>query len=110
MKTFVWATVLVISVLGRREVFAQSNPPREIADFAGVALKWIHVAEPELQRRHLNLDKYNVSVIEDEDSVTVSLLATDAVKGTRGSSGSSPAYAVEISKKDMKIVRSYYQR
>ena len=110
MKTFVWATVLVISVLGRREVLAQSNPPRAIAEFAGVALKWIHVAEPELQRRHLKLDKYNVSVIEEEDSVTISLLSTDAVKGTRGSSGSSPAYAVEISKKNMKIVRSYYQR
>jgi hypothetical protein len=110
MKTFVWATVLVISVLGRREVLAQSNPPRVIAEFAGASLKWINVAEPELRRNHLNLDKYIVSVTEEGDSVTVSLLATDAVKGTKGSSGSYPAYAVEISKNDLRVVRSYYQR
>jgi hypothetical protein len=110
MKTFLWATVLVISVLGRREVLAQTNDPRVIAEIAGASLKWIHAAEPKLRRRNLDLDKYIVSVIEEGESVTVSLSATDAVKGTRGSSGSSPAYAVEISKKDMKIVRSYYQR
>jgi hypothetical protein len=110
MRTFVWATVLVISVLERREVLAQSNPPRVIAEFAGAPIKWIHVAEPELRRRHLNLDHYMVSVIEEGDSVTVSLQATDAVEGTRGSSGSYPAFAVEISKTGLKVVRSYYQR
>jgi len=110
MKIFVWAMVFVILVLGWSEVLAQSTPPRVIAEFAGASLKWIHVAEPELRRNHLNLDKYMVSVTEEDDSVTVSLLATDAVKGTKGSSGSYPAYAVEISKKDLRVVRSYYQR
>jgi hypothetical protein len=110
MKSFVWATALVISILGSREPLAQSNYPRVIAEFEGASLKWIHVAEPELQRRHLNLDNYVVSIIEEDNSVTVSLLATDAVKGAKGSSGSYPAFAVEISKKDLKVVRSYYQR
>jgi hypothetical protein len=110
MKRFMWVTVLAISILGWRELFAQSTPPRVNAEFAGASLKWIHAAEPEFQRRNLNLDKYNVSVVEEDVSVMVSLSAPDAVKGTRGSSGSYPAFEVEISKKDLKVVRSNYVR
>ncbi len=69
MKRFVWATVLGISILGLREVLAQSNAPRVIAEFTGASLKWIYAAEPEFQRRKLNLDKYTVSVVERDDSV-----------------------------------------
>jgi hypothetical protein len=110
MKRFVWATALVISIFGWREPLAQSNPPRVIAEFTGASLKWIHVAEAEFQRRMLNLDNYTVRVVERDDSVVVSLSALDAVKGTRGSSGSYPAFEVEIDKKDLKVVRSNYVR
>lgn len=110
MKRFVWATVLVISIMGSRDLFAQSTPPRVIAEFAGASVKWIHAAEPEFRRRNLNLDKYIVSVVEEGDSVMVSLSAPDAVKGTFGSSGSYPAFEVVISKKDLKVVRSNYVR
>jgi hypothetical protein len=106
MKRFVWATMLVLSILGWRELLTQSTPPRVIAEFAGASLRWIHAAEPEFRRRNLNLDKYIVSVVEEDDSVMVSLSAQDAVKGTLGSSGSYPAFEVEISKKDLKVVRS----
>jgi hypothetical protein len=110
MKRFVWATALVISILGWREPLAQTNPPRVIAEFTGASLKWIHVAQPEFQRRKLNLDNYTVRVVERDDSVVVSLSAPDAVKGTRGSSGRYPAFEVEIDKKDLKVVRSNYVR
>jgi hypothetical protein len=110
MKRFLWATVLVISILGWRELLAQSNPPRVIAQFTGASLKWIHAAEPEFQRRKLNLDKYIVSVVERDDSVMVTLSAPDAVKGTMGGSGSYPAFEVEIGKKDLNVVRSNYVR
>jgi hypothetical protein len=110
MKRFVWATALVISILGWREPWAQSNPLRVIAEFSGASLKWIHVAEPEFQRRKLNLDNYTVRVVEHDDSIVVSLSALNAAKGTRGSSGSYPAFEVEIDKKDLKVVRSNYVR
>lgn len=54
------------------------------------SLKWIHAAEPEFQRRKLDLSKYSTSVIEERDSVTVVLKLIDAVEGAKGSSGSYP--------------------
>ena len=110
MKRFVWVLVSVISFLGAGELCAQSKPARSLAEFSGASLKWVHAAEPEFQRRHLNLDKYIVSVAEQDDSVVVTISATDAVEGSRGSSGSYPAYEVEIRKRDMKVVRSNYVR
>jgi hypothetical protein len=110
MKRFALAVMVVISVLGWSALRAQSNPPKVMAEFAGASLKWIHAAEPEFQRRKLNLDKYTISVVEERDSVTVVLISLDAVEGAKGSSGSYPGYEVEISKKDLKVVRSNYVR
>ena len=110
MKRFVWVTVLVISILTLRELFAQSTSRTVIAEFAGSSLKWIHAAEPEFRRRNLNLDKYTVSVLERDDSVTVILSPPDAVKAALGSSASYPTFEIEIAKKDMKVVRSNYVR
>jgi len=110
VKRFVWVLVSVISILGAGELIAQSKPARLLAEFRGASLKWVHADEPEFKRRNLNLDKYIVSITEEDDSVVVTLSATDAVKGAFGSSGSYPGYEVEIRKKDMKVVRSNYVR
>jgi hypothetical protein len=110
MRRLVSVAVIVISILGWSALMAQSNHPKVKAEFPGAALKWIHAAEPEFQRRRLDLDKYTVSVIEQSDSVTVSLTSPDAAEGTRGSVGSYPGYEVEISKKDLKVMNSNYIR
>ena len=104
--------ILLLTATQRLEtaIMAQSNPPKLTAEFAGASLKWIHAAEPEFQRRNLNLDNYIVSVVEESDSVTVILSSVDAKKGARGSSGSYPGFEVEISKKDLRIIRSNYVR
>jgi hypothetical protein len=110
LKRLTLAVMVMISVLGQSTLMAQSGPPTVVAEFSGASLKWIHVAEPEFQRQKLNLDKYIVSVVEERDSVTVDLRSYDAVRGAMGSSGSYPGFEVEISKKDMKVVRSNYVR
>jgi hypothetical protein len=110
LKRLTLAVMVVISVLGQSALLAQSGPPKVVAEFSGASLKWIHAAEPEFQQQKLNLDKYIVSVVEEHDSVTVGLRSYDAVEGTRGSSGSYPGFEVEISKKDLKVVRSNYVR
>lgn len=89
MKRFELA-IMVISVLGWGALIAQSNSPKAMAEFTGAPLKWIHAAEPEFQRRKLDLSKYSTSVIEERDSVTVVLKLIDAVEGAKGSSGSYP--------------------
>jgi 1-aminocyclopropane-1-carboxylate deaminase/D-cysteine desulfhydrase-like pyridoxal-dependent ACC family enzyme len=68
------------------------------------------VAEAEFQRQKLGRDKYTVSVAEQSESVMVGLTSLDSVVGARGSTGTYPGYVVEISKKDLKIVRSNYIR
>jgi hypothetical protein len=90
MKRFVWAMVLVISILGWRELLAQSKPARVMAEFTGASLKWIHAAEPEFQREKLDLDKYLVSIVEQSDSVMVGLRSFDSVQRDEGQHGKLP--------------------
>jgi hypothetical protein len=73
-------------------------------------MKWIHIAEPVFQREKLNLDKYNVSVADEGDSVMVSLSSLDSVPGARGSTGTQPGYVVVINKKNLKVLHSYFVR
>ena len=89
---------------------AESNPPKVLAEFPGTSLKWIHAAEPILQERKLDLDKYTISLLEETNSVTVILKSIDSAPGSRGSTGKKPSFEVEISKKDLKVLRSNYVR
>jgi len=86
--------------------------PEGASQFPGTSLKWVHAAEPEFQKRGLNLDHYTVSVLEHKDTVEVSLRSLDASTSpeVRGSSGTYPAFAVEISRVDDKVIRAYYVR
>ena len=101
---------IMILSLGCSALMAQSNPTKVLAEFRGASLKWIHAAEPEFQRKKFDLDKYIVSVVEQDDSVMVLLRSSDSIKGSFGSTGKYPAFEVEISKKDMKVLRSNYVR
>jgi hypothetical protein len=109
MKTLAWGMVAVIS-LGWSATMAQSNPPKVFAEFPGTSLKWIYAAEPVLQEKKLDLDKYTISLFEQADSVTVILKSADSEPGGRGSTGKNPGFEVEISKKDLKVLRSNYVR
>jgi hypothetical protein len=101
--------ILIVSTLGYSALMAQTNT-KVLAKFTGASLKWIHAAEPEFQRRKLELDKYIVSVVEQDASVIVLLRSQDSIEGSFGSTGKYPGYEVEISKKDLKVVRSNYVR
>ena len=54
---------------------SQENKMRVAAEVPGSALKWIHIAEGEFQRRGFNLDSYRVSVIDQPFTVVVMLAA-----------------------------------
>jgi hypothetical protein len=113
MKRLAWSIMVLASILGWRELMAQPNP-RLLAKFPASSLKWVHVAEPEFEREKLDLDKYNLSVAEEGDSVIVSLSSLDCVERAnsvgRGSCGTYPGFVVVISKKDMHVIRSNYIR
>jgi hypothetical protein len=110
MKRLAFAILVLTPILWWNTLMAQSNPPRVSVEFPGASLKWIHVAEAEFQRQKLDVDKYAISVVEQSESVVVGLTSLDSVLGARGSSGTYPGYVVEISKRDLKIMRSNYLR
>ena len=80
------------------------------AELPGASLKWIRIAEVEFERNKLNLDRYRISVEEEDDSVIVILTGLKEPKDSRGSVGPDPGYEVEISKKDRKILSSNFVR
>ena len=57
MKKLTWVTVFASLIFGRTVLTAQSTRPKVIAEFTASSLKWIHAAEPEFERKKLDLDK-----------------------------------------------------
>jgi hypothetical protein len=110
MRKLLWVMTVPVLTFAVGGMMAQSRPLKVVAQFPGASLKWIHIAEPEFQQKHLDLDNYIVTVVEHEDSMGVMLTSRDSKEETRGSSGTFPNFAVEISKKDMKVIRSSYDR
>jgi len=104
------AAVTLTALLGWTKSGPQSQGAKLQAQFPGACLKWIYKAEPEFERRHLDLEHYTVSVLEQNDSVIVNLSSLDGHENGRGSTGSLPGYEVEISRKDSSVVRSNYVR
>jgi hypothetical protein len=81
-----------------------------VAQLPGSSLKWIHIAEREFERAGLDLDKYKIIVVEEDNSMIVILKGLNEPKVVRGSIGQYPGYEVEIGKKDLKVIRSNYVR
>jgi hypothetical protein len=110
MKIILVTLLLTLSVFKWSATMLQETPPDVTARFPGAALKWVHIAEPEFEREKLDLSKYNVSVVDQENSVVVILRAVGLSENVMGSMGKYPGYSVEISKKDLKIIQKNYAR
>jgi hypothetical protein len=103
--------MVVLSVARLGTVMVESTPSKVLAEFPGSSLKWIRVAEPVFIRESLDLDKYTIGVIDYGETVVVSVtILRNDVELRRGHPPAPPGYEVEISKKDMKVVRSNYIR
>lgn len=110
MKITIGAVMLVAATFICSGAMIQMNRLRVIAEFPGASVKWVHIAEAQFEREKLDLNKYKVSVIEQENSMVVLLTGLKEPKGAIGSVGPDLGYEVEISKKDLKIIRSNYVR
>src|SRR5260370_41799516 len=104
------AAILVASTLTWSGTMTQKHRLGVAAELPGSSLKWIHIAEGEFERERLDLNKYRVSVVEEEDSVVGILTGLKEPKHVRGSAGPDPGYAGEISTKDRKVLWSSYAR
>ena len=102
---------MAIIVAAAQSCAAQQRPNVGVlAELPGSSLKWIHIAEPEFERQNLDVSKYSVSVVEDGDSVHVTLTNPHRKQGARGNPGPLPEYDVEIRRTDLKVVRQSYIR
>jgi hypothetical protein len=110
MRKILAISILLGSTLIGSAAMTQTGQLGVDAELPGKSLKWIHIAEQQFKREKLDLDKYTVTVFEEDEHVTVILTSFDAPKRSRGSAGTYPAYEVEISKKTMKIIRANYTR
>jgi hypothetical protein len=110
MRKIVAIAILLGSTLIGSAAMTQTDQLGVDAELPGRSLKWIRIAEREFARQGLDLDKYTVTVFEEDDSVSVILRAVDQPRNVRGSGGSYPGYEVEINKRTKKIVRANYVR
>jgi hypothetical protein len=115
MRRFHFALMVALLILGFNTARAQEDsnpyvPLTVVAKFPGSTLRWIGVAMAEFEKRHLELDRYNITIADLGDNVAVMAQAVDAPPHSFGSSGSVPAYEVEIRKIDLQIVTSHYDR
>jgi len=88
---------------------AQQGPVKVVTELPGTALRWIHAAELVFAEQNLNVENYTVGVMEQGDTVTVSL-SSNPTPGVRGSTGKFPGYWVTFSKKTGKILKRAYTR
>jgi hypothetical protein len=81
-----------------------------IDSISGRSVLAIRAALPEIDRVKLKLSEYRVTVAEDGSSIYVT--CSDPAKGpeVRGGGGRMLGFTVELSKDDLRIIKSYYSR
>jgi hypothetical protein len=99
MRKLLWVLIAPVLTFVVGGIMAQSRPLEVVAQFPGSSLKWIHIAEPEFQQKHLDLDNYTVTVAEHEDSMVVMLTSSDSKEGYRGGRERSPTSRWKSAKK-----------
>jgi hypothetical protein len=110
MNKLLLAAIIAMPMLGMSAAYAEKSKCNDATQLPGTYLKWVKIAEPLFQHEHLNLDKYNIVIIDMPESITVLLRSTDATCNGKGSTGSRPDFGVEINKKDKKIIHYSYEK
>jgi hypothetical protein len=110
MRRLVLSLAVAVVFMELNASAAQSTACNGDKQFPGAYLRWLEIAKPVFQQKHLNLEKYNIVFLDLPDSMTVLLRSTDATCEGFGSTGSRPDFEVAISKKDFKVMHSEYVR
>jgi hypothetical protein len=91
--------------------FAMTNRPIKVIDtISGTSVLAIRAALPAFDRAKLKLAEYRVKVGEDDSSIYVSCSDPDKSPEFHGSRDERPELTVVLSKGDLRILKSYYNR
>ena len=83
---------------------------KRIDSISGASLKVIEAALPKFEEQGMKLDKYAVSVFEQESSFLVVFDDPNRPASQRGSTTTVIGYEVEVSKQGLRVVRSNFVR
>jgi hypothetical protein len=111
MKRQIRVGLVVFSSFGSCLGHGQQVIEKSTAQFPGSVLRWIHIAEREFTKQHLDEGKYMVKVWEEQDSVVVLLQnpRRENVR-TKGNPGPLPEYEVEIDRHTGRVIHANYER
>jgi hypothetical protein len=108
MRTALIACALVFWTLAAG--YAMADGGYKVLDtISGTSVLAIQAALPEISRAKIKLSEYRVRVAEHGSSIYVTCDDQAEPEGF-GSSGGKPAFTVELSKGDLRIIRSYFAR
>jgi hypothetical protein len=110
MKMAALAIAVLAIAVQTGSAIRQSHEGGISVQLPGSALKWIHIAEKEFERQKLDVSKYDVTVTEENDTVSVSLTNPHRPQGIRGNPGPLPEFTVDISKSNAELIRRRYVR
>lgn len=112
IRKFIVSFFLLISPFSRG--FAMTGPEdraiKITATFSGTVLNCLFSAEKEMRSKKIDFDKYEVSILESSESITLILKEPGLPKDEMGNTGSIPGYEVEVRKQDHRVIRSNYIR
>jgi hypothetical protein len=77
---------------------------------SGRHFRAIEAAMPELARNQLKVEDYWIKVVDWNESILVLFGARNRPPGTRGSFGAENSFSVELSRHDLHVKRSQFDR
>jgi hypothetical protein len=83
---------------------------KELDIIQGSSFLAIQAALAAFQHRNPDLAHYKITVVSERESVVVIFADKDRQTGTRGSSSPWPGFEVEMSAKDLRVLRSSFIR
>ena len=112
MKQFLLVVLLGL-ILPTRSVSMKKPEPgviKDVAKLSGLVLRCVFAAKKELEQKKIPLEKYDISILENQNSVMIVLKTPGQAVTVRGDMGKFPGYEVEVRKIDLHIARSNYIR
>ena len=83
----------------------------EVVKIKGEHARIILATDPEIKKRNLDLERYEIAIIDSNELWVVLFEPKGALRGTRGSPLKGvPGFTVELRKGDLSVLRSYFVR
>lgn len=103
--------IFLVVLLLATPVFMSAQPTYQIVEsISGKSLKIIEAALPEAVRKHLDVGKYKIVVMQSEQSYLVVFDDPNRPEGQRGSTSRMPGFEVEVRREDLQVIRSNFVR